>query len=91
MQLVSNLRILISLGLFAETGGDRNWTTLQGDVESVAVVGIPGLTVEVTTFAVEVNLEASDETVIDYTSRTTKSILVVVTAFRSQWMRHSAS
>ena len=56
----------VALGIFSEQDGGRTWTALQATVGSVEVKGIPGLTLAVTDFGLEVNLEASDESVIDF-------------------------
>ena len=57
----------IGLALMNEQGGDlRRWVAMQGSVGSAAVVGVPGLTLVVTSFGVEVNLAGADGSVADF-------------------------
>ncbi|MDA3872912.1 MAG: hypothetical protein PF795_03005, partial [Kiritimatiellae bacterium] len=54
------------VGIFSETSGSRSWLALQGSVGELVVSGIPGITISMTNFGLEVNMEADDTTVIDF-------------------------
>ncbi|MEN9775556.1 MAG: hypothetical protein RL322_2626, partial [Pseudomonadota bacterium] len=49
----------------------RSWTSLQAEVGRAAFIGVDGLTLEVSTLQIGVNLEAADRTVVDYRSGAT--------------------
>ncbi|MDP1573114.1 MAG: hypothetical protein Q8M04_02640, partial [Pseudomonadota bacterium] len=55
----------------------RSWTSLQALAGGVAFVGIDGLTIAADTISVGINLAASDDSVVDYS--TGKTDLTVVT------------
>ncbi|MBW6487089.1 MAG: LEPR-XLL domain-containing protein, partial [Syntrophobacterales bacterium] len=46
----------------------RGWVAVEGSVGGASVVGVPGLTLAVTSFGLELNLAAADNTVVDFAS-----------------------
>ncbi|MFA7061427.1 MAG: hypothetical protein WC156_11495, partial [Pedobacter sp.] len=54
------------LALFKEKGGTRSWTALKGSGDQLAVVGLPGITIEGNNLDVAINMAASDNSSIDF-------------------------
>ena len=55
------------------SGTPRKWTSLQASVESAQLGGIDGLTASVSNLTVNVNRQATDGTVVDYSLDSTKT------------------
>ncbi|MEM5774966.1 MAG: hypothetical protein AAGU05_08205, partial [Anaerolineaceae bacterium] len=59
----------LAIALWSEvvtTGTPRSWTSVMATVASAAFVGVPGLTMALTSAGIVINKAASDGTVIDY-------------------------
>ncbi|MBV5304622.1 MAG: hypothetical protein JZU70_10555, partial [Chlorobium sp.] len=54
------------LALFKEKSGSRNWTALKGSGDQLAIVGIPGVTIEGNNLDVAINIAASDNSSVDF-------------------------
>ncbi|GAB5560759.1 MAG: hypothetical protein SynsKO_24060 [Synoicihabitans sp.] len=56
----------LALAVFSERDGDRRWTSLEGNLDAAALIGVDGLTAEVADGEVRINREASDGTLVDF-------------------------